>query len=247
MCSSDLLLIALMLLASFMNLREGQWKRKVERGEFSKKDTDMAEWTTENITEFYKNRNPRLMDSKKFRPSRDALALGAAEFSAAWRRQYAQLFSVYREYYEDLAGAADRAVVAVLTSCGGGYGLKGATTGDALGCTSVGFVKSLAKELPKLGLCLVDVDDGDRALAADRLVQELAAGSDDDEVGYLGDQRHVIGVRIVFRDDDGDLVADVNTEISDAGEQNAIFAAGSLYVVNAVVLDERTDDLLARY
>lgn len=58
--------IALMLLASFMNLREGQWKRKVERGEFSKKDTDMAEWTTENITEFYKNRNPRLMDSRKF-------------------------------------------------------------------------------------------------------------------------------------------------------------------------------------
>ena len=149
-----------------------------------------------NLAAEHRRCGPRdgIVDLAAYRPSRDALALGAAEFSAAWRRQYAQLFSVYREYYEDLAGAADRAVVAVLTSCGGGYGLKGATTGDALGCMSVGFVKSLAKELPELGLCLVDVDDGDRALAADRLVQELAAGSDDDEVGYLGDQRHVIKV-----------------------------------------------------
>ena len=149
-----------------------------------------------NLAAEHRRCGPRdgIVDLATYRPSRDALALGAAEFSAAWRRQYAQLFSVYREYYEDLAGAADRAVVAVLTSCGGGYGLKGATTGDALGCMSVGFVKSLAKELPELGLCLVDVDDGDRALAADRLVQELAAGSDDDEVGYLGDQRHVIKV-----------------------------------------------------
>ena len=43
------------------------------------------------------------------------------------------------------------------------------------------------------------------------------------------------------------MVADVNAEISDAGEQNAIFAAGSLDVIDAVVLDERADDLFARY
>ncbi|MDO4718683.1 MAG: SDR family NAD(P)-dependent oxidoreductase, partial [Propionibacteriaceae bacterium] len=135
-----------------------------------------------------------IVDLASCGPSRDALTLDAAEFSAAWRRLYAHSFSVYQEYFADLANAAGRAVLAVLTNCGGGYSLKATTTGDALGCLSVGFVKSLAKELPELNLCLVDVDTGSRGSAADKLVDELAAGSADDEVSYLGDQRHVIKV-----------------------------------------------------
>ena len=134
-----------------------------------------------------------IVDLASYGPFRDALDLDAAEFSAAWRQQYAQVFSVCKEYFADLAEAADRALVAVLTNCGGGYAIKATTTGDALGCMSIGFVKSLAKELPELRLCLVDVDDGTSS-AADRLVQELIAGSDDDEVSYLGDQRHVMKV-----------------------------------------------------
>ena len=134
-----------------------------------------------------------IIDLASYGPFRDALDLDAAEFSAAWRQQYAQVFSVCKEYYANLAEAADRALVAVLTNCGGGYAIKATRTGDALGCVSIGFVKSLAKELPELRLCLVDVDDGTSS-AADKLVQELISGSDDDEVSYLGDQRHVMKV-----------------------------------------------------
>ena len=134
-----------------------------------------------------------IVDLASYGPFRDALDLDAAEFSAAWRQQYAQVFSVCKEYFANLAEAADRALVAVLTNCGGGYAIKATTTGDALGCVSIGFVKSLAKELPELRLCLVDVDDSTSS-AADRLVQELISGSEDDEVSYLGDQRHVMKV-----------------------------------------------------
>ena len=52
-------------------------------------------------------------------------------------------------------------------------------------------------------------------------------------------------VRIVLWYNDGDLVANVDAEERDAGEQNAILAAVSLDVVDAVVLDKCTDDLLA--
>lgn len=125
---------------------------------------------------------------------RDVLALDATAFSIAWRQQYAQVFSVCQEYYQDLAEAGGRAVIAVLTQCGGGFGLKATSPGDALGCIGVGFVKSVAKELPDLRLCLVDVDDVPPVVAAGLMVDELVAGSLDDEVSYLGDQRHVIKV-----------------------------------------------------
>lgn len=135
-----------------------------------------------------------IIDLAGYGPFRDALELDTADFSLAWHRQYAQVFSVCQEYFDDLDSAADRAVVAVLTNCGGGYGLKLASAGDTLGAMSIGFVKSLAKELPQLSLCLVDVDSSCGLSAADKLVAELATGAEDDEVSYLGDQRHVIKV-----------------------------------------------------
>ncbi|MDO5285209.1 MAG: SDR family NAD(P)-dependent oxidoreductase, partial [Actinomycetia bacterium] len=158
-------------------------------------DVDQASMAAELAAE-HRRCGPRdgIVDLASYGPFRDALELDTADFSLTWHRQYAQVFSVCQEYFADLAAAAERAVVAVLTNCGGGYGLKLASTGDALGAMTVGFVKSLGKELPLLSLCLVEVDSSCGLSAADKLVTELAAGSDDDEVSYLGDQRHVIKV-----------------------------------------------------
>ena len=126
--------------------------------------------------------------------ARDVLGLEPAAFAQAWRAHYALVFAVSQEYFADLSDAGSQAVFAVLTRCGGAFGLKATGGGDALGCLSVGFVKSVAKEIPALHLCLVDVDGDEAAAAAQALVRELAAGSHDDEVSYLGDQRHVIKV-----------------------------------------------------
>ncbi|MDO5092429.1 MAG: SDR family NAD(P)-dependent oxidoreductase [Propionibacteriaceae bacterium] len=150
----------------------------------------------EDIAAEHKRCGPRegIVDLASYTEPRDALTLDTAKFSEAWQRSFARTFSVYQEYFADLSAAGDRALIAVLTNCGGGYGLKAATNGDALGCLSVGFVKSLAKELTNLNLCLVDVDDAPGASVADKFVAELRAGSEDDEVSYLGDLRHVIKV-----------------------------------------------------
>ena len=54
-----------------------------------------------------------------------------------------------------------------------------------------------------------------------------------------------LGIRVVFGDDDGDLVADVDAEVGHASEQDAVFSGLSLDVVRAVMLRERADDLFA--
>jgi NAD(P)-dependent dehydrogenase (short-subunit alcohol dehydrogenase family) len=126
----------------------------------------------------------------------DVLTLPKDQFEERWRKQYSLLFAVSREYYRDLIEAGIAAVFAAVTNTGGAFGLKPMETGNALGALGVGFAKSLAKEIPNLRLRCIDIGRASFANAADLLVSELSAddSATDDDIAYIGGQRHVIKV-----------------------------------------------------
>ena len=117
-------------------------------------------------------------------------------FRAAWQRQLDFMFCLGQEFYADLKAKDKHALVAVATASGGGCGLKLTELGDPMGQLAVGGIKAISHELPGLRKCFVDFNGESRSQAARLLVGEILAATDtnDDEIAYLGDQRHVLRV-----------------------------------------------------
>jgi len=125
-----------------------------------------------------------------------ALDLPVDEFQAAWQRQLAFLLHLTQEFYDDLKAKGKEALISVLTNSGGCFGLKLTELGDPFGQLVLGGIHSLVRELPGPRKCFVDVNHEARGSAGGLLVREILAvtAARDDQIAYLGDQRHVLRV-----------------------------------------------------
>jgi acyl transferase domain-containing protein/NAD(P)H-dependent flavin oxidoreductase YrpB (nitropropane dioxygenase family) len=182
--------------------------RAIQEGVYQASLTDLESTTA--LVEMVRQQQGPIDGIVHLLPLGDETVFGAMDL-AAWRdrlrREVKSLFYLAKAAAGDLkqAGETASAWLIAATAMGGAFGMDVSEQRSFPGQGGIaGLVKTLALEWPTVRCKTVDLDlENPAPLLAEQLLQEIAAGDEQVEVGYRGAQRRILRPRLTPLDQDG--------------------------------------------